>query len=209
MSRPSRGPGAPTSSSSAPRRPRADLVTVEQLHLVAIPARQLRALAKSLDLMLTRGDVDEAVLLPGGFDPAGVERRPDRVVVLVAQLDEAAHLAGPARLPVLEPMRERRVEETAVAAARAPAAAVALEQEDVLVWRREQRRPQAREAASDDRQVAAGLALERRQRLGRVRRIEPEDALLRVGEGRVVSPSDGRTLTPWTVTASGSVSSHL
>jgi hypothetical protein len=79
-------------------------------------------------------------------------------------------------------MAQRRLDEAAVAAARAPAAAIALEQDDALVRRGQQGRPKTGEAAPDDRQVAPRLPLERRKRLRRRGRVEPEDALLGVGE---------------------------
>ena len=64
----------------------------------------------------------------------------------------------------------------------APAAAIALEQDHVLVRRGVDRRPEPGEAAADDGQGAARLPVERRQRLRRRRGVEPEDLLLGVGE---------------------------
>ncbi len=162
---------------------RAHLGTIEQLDLVAVAARDLGSLGQPLDFVLAGGNVDEAVLLPGGVDAAGAERLADRPEVLVPELDEPVHLIRPAREPVVVPVRERRVEKAAVAPARSPAAAVALEQDHLLVRSREQGRPQAGEAAADDREVTARLALEWRQGIGGVGRVEPEDALLGVAEG--------------------------
>jgi hypothetical protein len=103
-------------------------------------------------------------------------------------------LVRPARQAVLEPVAQRRFGEPTVATARPPAAAIALEQDDVLVRPRKQSRPQTCEAATDDGQVAARLALERRKRLGRGGRVEPEDALLGVGE-RAAQPLRSQSST--------------
>jgi len=77
---------------------------------------------------------------------------------------------------------QRSLHEAAVTTTRTPPAAVALEEHDALVRRRQEGRPETGETAADDRQVAPGLALERRERLGRDWRVEPEDALLGIGE---------------------------
>jgi hypothetical protein len=94
-------------------------------------------------------------------------------------------------------VRERRLGEAAVAAGRAPAAAVTLEQDDILVRRGEQSGPEPGEPAADDREVAARLAVERRQRVRRCRRVEPEDLLLGVREGAAQPPSQSSTSWAW------------
>ena len=139
-------------------------------------------LSEPFDLMLPRGHVDHAGLIPSGIDPARVERLADGGEVLAPEPEKRVDLIGPSRQPVLEPMAQRRLDETAVPAARAPAAAIALEQDDAFGRRGQQGCPQTGEAAADDRQVALRLTLERRKRLRRRGRVEPEDALLGVGE---------------------------
>jgi hypothetical protein len=132
--------------------------------------------------VLARGHLDHARLIPGGIDPARAERLADRDEVLAAEPEERVDLIRPPRQPVLEPVAQRRLDEPTVPAARAPAAAITLEDDDALVRRGQQSRPQTGEAAADDRQVAARLPLERRKRLRSGRRVEPEDAVLGVCE---------------------------
>jgi hypothetical protein len=91
-------------------------------------------------------------------------------------------------------MAQRRLDEATVPAARAPSAAIALEQDNPLVRRRQQCRPKAGEAGADDRQVAARLPLEGRKRLRRSWRVQPEDALLGVGE-RAAQPLRSQSST--------------
>lgn len=141
--------------------------------------RGLRRVLEPGDLMPASGNLDKAAVVPGGVDPAALHGLTDRREVLAPQLEHAVDLVRPARQSVLEPVRERRLEEAAVAPARAPAAAIRLEQRQVLaLLSRLQRRPQTGEAAAHHPQLAAPLAHEGRQRLGRPRRVEPEDARL-------------------------------
>ena len=86
-------------------------------------------------------------------------------------------------------MRERGLEEAAVAAAGAVAAGLGLEQEHVacgVVGLGVQRGPEAGEAAADDAEV--GLAHARRRRRLRARRkaVEPEGPHVGVGVGVAV-----------------------
>ena len=91
------------------------------------------------------------------------------------------HLAGPARQPVAEPVRERGGAEAAVAARRPEGDRLALEQDDVAaLLDREERRPEAGQAAADDEQVGLGGTVGRRARRRGVRVVEPERARLRV-----------------------------
>ena len=139
-------------------------------------------LGEPLDLMLARGHVDHAGLVPGGLDAAGAERRADCCEVLAAQPEERVDFVRPPRQPVLESVTQRSLYEAAVTTTRTPPTAVALEEHDALVRRRQEGRPETGEPAADDRQVAPGLALERRERLRRDWRVEPEDALLGIGQ---------------------------
>ena len=96
------------------------------------------------------------------------------------------HLVGEAREPVGDPVRQRGDAEAAVAAARAEAGRLRLEQHDLarrVVGLRVQRRPQPGEAAADDAQVRLDGAGERRRD---VRGERPERARLGVRVRRAV-----------------------
>jgi hypothetical protein len=70
------------------------------------------------------------------------------------------------------------VDEPAVAAARAEAALLRLEQDDVeirIALLQGKRRPEARVAAADDRDVGLGVPLQRRRALNRAGLLEPPD----------------------------------
>jgi hypothetical protein len=85
---------------------------------------------------------DHPGLLPRGIDPALAERLPHGGEVLGTDPLELVDLVRPPRQPVLEPVGQRRLGESAVPAARAPAAAIALEQHHVLARAAVQRGPQ-------------------------------------------------------------------
>ena len=157
-------------------------VAVEQGRLLAVLPRGLGGLRQPLDLVRAGGHVDHARLLPGGVDPARGERLAHGGEVLRAQALEDVDLVGPAGQAVLEPVGERRLREAPVPPARAPAAAVTLEQDNVLVGRGKQGAPEAGEATAHDRELAGRLTLQRRERLRRGWRVQPVDPLLGVRE---------------------------
>jgi hypothetical protein len=101
--------------------------------------------------VLARGHVDHARLVPGGVDPEGVEGLADSGEVVAPKPEKRVDLIRPARQPVLEPVGKRRLDEPAVPAARTPATAIALEDDDALVRRRKQSGPQTGESTADDR----------------------------------------------------------
>jgi hypothetical protein len=161
---------------------RANRVGIEEHRVLAVLALRPGGVREPLHLVGPRRDVDHSGRVPGGVDGTGIECLPDRLEVLGAEPLERLHLIRPARHPVLEPMRQRRLEEASVAPAGPPPAAVALEENNLLVRRGVKRRPQAGEAATDDRQVAGDVPVQGRQRRRRGRRVEPEDLLLGVGK---------------------------
>ena len=78
--------------------------------------------------------------------------------------------------PFAQAVRERVLGEAAVAAGGTEGDVLGLDEEDVaprLALLRDQRGPQTREAAADDRQIALELARHRRARLGSAVEIEP------------------------------------
>ncbi len=160
-------------------------VAVEQVGRLAVAAQRLGVLAQVLDLVGLGGDGQRARRLPVGVDRVALERPLERHEVRPAERLELRHLAREVRDAVVEPVRERCVEEAAVAPGGAEGHGLRLEQRHVaarVLLLGLDRGPQAREAAADDHEVGALLAREGRRRRGRVRAVEPEDPRRGVGQ---------------------------
>ena len=99
---------------------------------------------------------------------------------------ELVHLGlAEARQAVAETVGQRVLGEAAVATGRAERDVLRLDDEDValgVALLRDQRRPQAGEAAADDREIALELTRDRRARLGRGMRVQPVRPRHRTGE---------------------------
>jgi hypothetical protein len=150
-------------------------VPVEHLGLPAVAPQQCRLLVELGQLVRTRRDRQHPGLEPRRLDAVALQVRLQSFEVVARQRLELIELLREARGAVRQAVRERGVDEPAVAAAGAPAGRLGLEQHHLP--RRPlllglQRRPQAGEAAAHDRQVGLDGALERR-RLGRPWAVEP------------------------------------
>jgi hypothetical protein len=115
------------------------------------------------------GDREQPRLLPGRVDAQLGEVGLELGEVGAPRGLERVELAREARGAVREPVRQRGVDEAAVAATGAPARRLGLQQHDLAVRAlalRQHGGPQAGEAAADDREVRLDVAVERRRLVG-------------------------------------------
>ncbi len=160
-------------------------VAVEHLGLPAVAAQQRRLLRELLDLVRARGDAEHPGLLPLRVDAQAVDVRPHPVQVLPPQRLEQVQLLREARGAVRQPVRQRGLDEPAVAPARALPGHAGLEQHHLPVGPlllRLHRGPQPGEPATDDREVRLDQALERRRRR-RQRPVQPVRHVRGVAQG--------------------------
>ena len=154
-----------------------DRIAIQHVDVVAQAAHGIGLLNKPLDLMRLDGDVELARGLVLAVDVEPVDRLADRREVLEPEPLEHRHLLGKARHPVGDAVGEEGGQEAAVATARRGGDALAFEQYHRAVGMaldREQGRPQAAQAAADDRQVAVQARRQGRSRRRAVAGVEPK-----------------------------------
>ena len=165
---------------------RARLLAVQHVRAMPEAAHQLGVRFELVELVRFEREQQIARGLVLRVDPEPLEVAGERVEVLEPELLEAVHLIREARQSVADPVRQRRHQKAAVAAARTVAATRRFEHDDVA--RRVQllcveRRPQARVTTADDAQVRLDRVAQRRVRVALRQRVEPERSRDRVGVG--------------------------
>ena len=165
---------------------RSRLLGVEHVGAVPEAARELRVGFELFELVRLEREQQIARRLVLRVDPEPLEIASERVEVLEPKPLEAVHLLRESRQAVGDPVRQRRHQKAAVAAARTVTATSRLEHDDVA--RRVQllgveRRPQPGIPAADDAQVCLGRLAQGRVRTALRQRVEPERSRHGVGIG--------------------------
>ena len=135
--------------------------------------------------MFGDGVFEFAAVTPVAVDVVGVHERTDRIEIGIAEADDLGDLLRVTRGTVGEAVRERCVDEAAVAPGACVRDAAGVDEEYVafgIALLREQRGPQSGESAADDEQVGAGVVCEARQRCRCVGVVEPERGVGDIGE---------------------------
>ena len=159
---------------------------VEHLDVVAVCAQERRSVVELVGGRRVQHDADVARPLEVAGDPEPRDVGDQALEVLEPEPLERVQLVREARRAVLEPVGQRGDREAAVAAARAEAAGLALEDDDLairVVRPGLQRRPEAGEAAADDAEIGVDAADQAGRGLGWGEVGEPERARLGVGVG--------------------------
>ncbi len=158
------------------RRLRRERITGEVLGVPVAGVGRGR-LFQPAELVRLGGDGEDAGLLPFRVDAVAGERRIERLEVLGLERGDLGDLVGEVQFAVLGAVGEARLHEPAVATARRPRDALALQKDDPalrVALLGDQRGPQTAVAAADHDQIGLAIAAQRRPGRGPRGVVEPE-----------------------------------
>ena len=160
-------------------------ILTECFGLLSVRPSEGGVLLEPVEVVRHGGETQKIDGLEGAVDAVARDGVAKAFPVVVTQALQRVDLLGPAREPVVETVRDRGLDETAVTARRRPADATTLDEDDVaqrIGLLGQQRCPETGEAATDHEQVGVAAPGKGLQRLGAARVVEPEGHRRRIGD---------------------------